>query len=398
MRRRLLISGLAAASAGALALPLGAHGAPSAKDAAKLQSRIDATRGKVARKKGTESVLASEVAGYSSRISALQGRIDGYESRQAVVQAQLDRDQARLDGLQTQLREERARLVRLRARLTQARQTLSDRLVELYQADRPDLMTVVLNADGFADLIERGEFLGRINAQDRSVIQVVRSAKADAVTTEARLDRLEGEQAEITAGVEDRRDEIAALKQGLVDTRVGFQQTKSDKARALRSVRTERVELQDHLDDLEADQAKIKAALQRQLERNMLGGDLGGGGQLMIPANGTITAPFGEQRPGHIHAGIDIAMPIGTPLHAADSGKVAIAGVVSGYGNYTCIQHTATLSTCYGHQDSIAVSVGQEVSKGQVIGRSGNTGHSTGPHLHFEVRVNGTPVNPLGYL
>ena len=101
---------------------------------------------------------------------------------------------------------------------------------------------------------------------------------------------------------------------------------------------------------------------------------------------------------GRLHAGIDMPMPEGTALRAADSGSVAIAGWVGGYGNYTCIQHGGSLSTCYGHQSSIAVSVGQSVSQGQVIGNSGNTGNSTGPHLHFEVRVNGSPVDPLGYL
>ena len=89
-------------------------------------------------------------------------------------------------------------------------------------------------------------------------------------------------------------------------------------------------------------------------------------------------------------------MPEGTPLRAAASGRVAIAGWVGGYGNYICIQHSGSLSTCYGHQSRIGVSVGQSVSQGQVIGYSGSTGHCTGPHLHFEVRINGSPVDPLG--
>ena len=84
--------------------------------------------------------------------------------------------------------------------------------------------------------------------------------------------------------------------------------------------------------------------------------------------------------------------------HAALGGRVALAGPTGGYGNYTCIQHTSSLSTCYGHQSEISVHVGQSVSKGQVIGHSGNTGHSTGPHLHFEVRINGVAYDPIGYL
>ena len=124
----------------------------------------------------------------------------------------------------------------------------------------------------------------------------------------------------------------------------------------------------------------------------------------VIPSTGEkpnarpITGVFGEQRPGHIHSGVDIAVPEGTPIRAADSGTVALMGWVGGYGNYTCIQHTASMSTCYGHQSRFATSQGASVSQGQVIGYSGNTGNSTGPHLHFEVRINGSPVDPMGYL
>jgi murein DD-endopeptidase MepM/ murein hydrolase activator NlpD len=101
---------------------------------------------------------------------------------------------------------------------------------------------------------------------------------------------------------------------------------------------------------------------------------------------------------GRLHAGVDIAVPSGTPIRAAGSGTVAIAGWVGGYGNYTCIQHGGGIATCYGHQSRLGVSVGQHVSQGQVIGLSGCTGHCFGPHVHFEVRVGGAPVNPMGYL
>ena len=101
---------------------------------------------------------------------------------------------------------------------------------------------------------------------------------------------------------------------------------------------------------------------------------------------------------GRLHAGIDIAAPEGTPIRAADDGTVILAGWTGGYGNYTCISHGGAISTCYGHQSRIATSVGANVSKGQVIGYVGNTGHSFGAHLHFEVRINGNPVDPMGYL
>jgi murein DD-endopeptidase MepM/ murein hydrolase activator NlpD len=99
-----------------------------------------------------------------------------------------------------------------------------------------------------------------------------------------------------------------------------------------------------------------------------------------------------------MHEGIDLGAPYGTPIHAAADGVVVYCGWMDGYGNLTVIDHGGGIATAYGHQSSIAVGCNQQVTQGQVIGAVGSTGHSTGPHLHFEVRVNGTPVDPLGYL
>jgi murein DD-endopeptidase MepM/ murein hydrolase activator NlpD len=188
----------------------------------------------------------------------------------------------------------------------------------------------------------------------------------------------------------------------LIGTRVGYTRTKDGKAAALNKVRADRAHLQEHVDDLEAASNRIAAQLSALQPGNA--GDLPirqGNGSMIWPVNGPITGAFGEQRPGHIHAGIDIAAGEGTPIHAADSGRVVLMqgiGASGGYGNYTCVQHTATLSTCYAHQSRFGTSMGARVSKGQVIGFVGNTGHSFGAHLHFEVRVNGAPVSPLQYL
>jgi len=116
-----------------------------------------------------------------------------------------------------------------------------------------------------------------------------------------------------------------------------------------------------------------------------------------VPLNGNLGSPFGY-RWGRMHEGIDIGVGYGTPIHAAASGRVIYAGWMDGYGNLVAIDHGRGISTAYGHQSSIAVSNGETVSQGQVIGYVGCTGHCFGPHLHFEVRINGAPVDPLGYL
>lgn len=383
-----------------LVLPLGSAAQAPQGRAASLQKKIETTRGKIGRRKGTEHVLTSDIQRWSSKINRLQGSISKLQTRQSRIQEDLDARRAELVQTQKDLRSERARLARLRVRLAEGRKILARRLAELYTADKPDLMTVVLNSDGFADLLERGEFLSRIQNQDNTVIKLVRDAKADATSTAARLDKLEARQQQLTAIVLKRRDEVAVVKNELIGTRVGYAQTRAGKANALTKVRTERQSLETHLSELQKESAKVQAQLQGGGPAGLPAGPIkGGSGRFIWPVNGTLTSPFCESRSWEsCHPGIDIAVPTGTPVRAADGGRVAIAGWVGGYGNYICLQHTASLSTCYGHQSVLKVHVGQQVTQGQIIGLSGSTGHSTGPHLHFEVRINGAVTNPMNYL
>ena len=377
-------------------LPLVSGAAPTASDASKLERRIDSAREKIGRKKGAERTLTSEIRTYSRRIDRLQGRISTLGGRQDRLESDLAAKEAELERIRSDLRAERARLVRLRERLEQARRLLRVRLVEIYKAEEPDLVSVVLNSDGFADLLERSEFIRRISDNDREIVGVVRRAKADATRTEKRLDRLERRQEAVTEIIQRRRDEVAVVKMQLIGTRVGYDRTRSGKSAALDKVRVDRRRLESHVRGLEAEQAKVQRALQRTTFPGA-GPIRRGSGRLIYPVNGTFTSPFG-QRWGRLHAGIDVAAPNGTPIRAADSGRVVLLGFTGGYGNYTCIQHSASMSSCYAHQSSYATSQGANVSKGQVIGRVGNTGNSTGDHVHFEVRINGSPVDPMGYL
>lgn len=382
-------------------LPLPSSGQSKQEQLEQLQSKIDRARDKIGRKKGTERVLTGEIAGYSKRIRRLQGKIGTLQTRQQRVQVDLDDKRAELESLRSELRSERARLARLRARLNETRRLLRTRLIEIYKAEPPDVVTVIFNSEGFADLIERTEFIKRISDQDRNIVKIVRAAKADSVAGEKRLAKLESRQREVTQIVQQRRDEIADVKNELIGTRVGYTRTKDGKAVALGKVKGDRKELQSHLDTLEAASNRITSQLNAAQSR--YAGDLPvkrGSGSMIYPVNGPITSTFGP-RWGRLHAGIDISAPGGTPIRAADAGRVVLmqgVGASGGYGNYTCVQHTSNMSTCYAHQSRFGTSKGASVSKGQVIGFVGNTGNSFGDHLHFEVRVNGSPVNPMGYL
>jgi murein DD-endopeptidase MepM/ murein hydrolase activator NlpD len=390
--------------AAGVVLPLVAWGAspliadagnPSAT-AASLSNKIQQVQGKIGRKKGTERVLSSEIAAYSSRIDRLQVKITRLRTRESAVQDALDRNRQELLQIQADLRAERARLLRLKKRLAEARAALATRLVEIYESDRPDLVSVVLSAKGFADLIERADFMQRISQQDRAIVDLVTTAKADAIATAHRLDRLEQRQQALTARILERRQEITSVKQELIDTRVGYDGTRADKQNALSHVRAEREQLEGNLSDLKAQQARITRTLQQSQGQLPAGPIKRGGGTLIWPVNGPITSPFCERHPG-----IDIGVPSGTPIRAAAAGRVALLqseAASGGYGNFTCIQHTGAMATCYAHQSAFRVSLGQQVSQGQVIGLSGCTGRCFGPHLHFEVRINGAVTNPLNYL
>jgi len=368
-------------------LPLPGQSAP-------LSERIDAKRSQVEQKTKQEGVLTTTITRFNSRISGLKGEIANTQQRLSTVQDELDVRRAELLRVRDDLEVARDKLARARSRLKRSRAALADRLVELYKADRPDALTVVLEADGFSDLLERTEFLERISDQDREVVTRVKVLKARFEREERTLANLEEQKEEIAVAVLRRRDEIAATRDQLASVQGDLRGARNSRAQTLAQVRDSRSKLEGDLQELEAAQARVTGQLQGSLPAGPI---RHGSGQLVWPVNGPVVSPFG-MRWGRLHAGIDIAVPSGTPIRAADGGTVVLLGSVSGYGNYTCVQHTGSLSTCYAHQSSYATSQGASVRQGQVIGYVGCTGHCFGDHLHFETRVNGSPVDPFGYL
>ncbi len=363
-----------------LARPMGSD----AKSAAELQQDI-------ANKRAKEGTLNGQISRMSTKIRGLRGRINELQSKQNRIEVDLDKKVHRQKTIAGDLDRSRDRLARLRKRLAHSRKLLAARIVTVYKSGEPDILTVVLNSEGFSELVQRATYMRAIADQDREIITTVTHLKGETTKETVRLAKLEKEASQLVATVRSRRNEVAGAKNSLDSRRDELASVVSNRKGKLSKISASR---RHDEEDLAAMQ-RSNSAIQGYLTDG--GPQKRGTGQLVQPTNGSFTSPFGP-RWGRLHAGIDIAAPIGTPIYAADTGSVRIAGPMGGYGNYTCIQHSSAMSTCYGHQSRIGVSVGQSVKQGQVIGAVGNTGHSTGPHLHFEVRINGNPVDPMGYL
>src|SRR3954447_12559079 len=336
-----------------------------------ISKKIDRKQSQINGHRAHERVLTSDITNETQRINGLQSDIDRLSARQQKLQSDLDAKRTQLAQIQDRLRQERARLTRLRARLLVVRRTLSQRLVELYKADRPDVVTVVLESNGFADLLDRTEFMERVSHQDTKIMDIVSLARADATATSARLDVLEKRAAKVAAQVESERDQVSSVRVVLVDRRQRIQPARSTKSALLESSRTRRHKLEDDVASLRAAQAKVQARLASVAGGGTLkaGPVRPGSGGLIWPVNGPITSPFCESRAWEsCHPGIDIGVPSGTPIRAAADGKVVLMQPESasgGYGNFTCVQHTSSLSTCYAHQSRFGTSMGASVKQGQ---------------------------------
>ncbi|MGH2988494.1 MAG: murein hydrolase activator EnvC family protein [Solirubrobacterales bacterium] len=374
-RRRTPVLIVAVLLAAAISLAIG-----TAAPAQDPQSELDAKESELDQAQSKRGVLSTEIERYSSEISQLEGEVAALRNREALVQEELDQKQAELDT-------EREHLEVLRARLKRSVDLLEERLVAIYKSDTPDVVTVVLESDGFADLLERYEYLNRIEEQDSDIINRVRDLRN---ATKNAVQRIRA-----------ARDEIAAKKRELTRTRVSLEAREAELESARASRQDTLSEIDAGIKRLEGDIGDLESEIQQQLQASATptlpaGPVRGGSGEMIWPVNGTVSSPFG-MRWGRLHAGIDISAPSGTPIRAAQSGSIALAAPTGGYGNYTCVDHGGGLSTCYAHQSSFAKTSGS-VSQGEVIGYVGCTGSCFGDHLHFEVRVNGQPTDPLGYL
>ena len=349
-----------------------------------LQERLNSTQGKLTHVRAHAGVLTSRISHESRQLQRLTALVAALRNREAVVTTKLARKQSELEQAQT-------RLGYLKQRLREAIQILEQRLVAIYESNQPDLITVILQSHGFDDLIARTQYVQTLQNQDNDIV--------------ARVRELRNEMQVTVNTVREARDAIAQRKQELEMTKAKLAKRTSELATARRKQHKTLLEVRRQQDELEGDLSRISERIAEQLAASAgalpAGAVRAGGHGLIWPVNGPVVSGYGPRNINgsyEFHPGIDIAVPTGTPIRAAASGTVSIAGPAGGYGNYTCIDHGGGLSTCYGHQERILVSVGQQVAQAQIIGLSDCTGYCLGPHVHFEVRINGQTTDPLGYL
>jgi murein DD-endopeptidase MepM/ murein hydrolase activator NlpD len=381
VRRPALLAALAAA----LVLAAPADGDNSTKIAA-LQARIAAAR-------QHEAALSAQISDVTSRIRSLEGKVGDVAQKLSVLEQDLALHQERLDKLNALYLYETKRLHFLQGEYVRVVNALNRRLVEIYESPEPSAAEVILNSKSVQEAIDTLHYLAAIAEQDKRIARDVADARDEVHATREKTKKVRATVASETQVVAIRTQQQREVKNQLLASRSELANARSRKRQDLASTREKERRFIDEANALAAADASVRS----QLAGSQSGDTTPSASGLIWPVNGPVVSPFGY-RWGRLHAGIDIAVPYGTPIHAAAGGRVVIAGWVGGYGNYTCIDHGGGMATCYAHQSSFAVSVGQSVGQGQVIGSVGCTGHCFGPHLHFEVRINGTPVDPLGYL
>jgi murein DD-endopeptidase MepM/ murein hydrolase activator NlpD len=395
LKNRPALAALPVAAAALVAL-LATGPAAHAED---LQSKLESKEAKLSQVRERKGVLTTTISSYGDRIDKLTAEVASLRTEESAVRERLAAKQAELDSAVAELDVAKRHLAVVRARLRRSLVALRDRLVAMYENGTPDMLNVILESDGYQEVVDRTEYLERIHGMDEAVVTRVRDLRDQVRSTVARLRSAKDR-------IESTRDAIAVEERALADAR----QAVEDRQSKLVATRAEREEALEKINSVEEDLDGDVSAIQGELAATLAGlgsaplpaGPIqpGNGSGLIWPVSGPVVSPFG-MRWGQMHEGIDIAVPEGTPIRAAASGTVVLQqgeAESGGYGNFTCIDHGGGLSTCYAHQSAFAVSAGQSVSQGDVIGYSGCTGHCFGPHVHFEVRVDGTPTDPLGYL
>lgn len=379
-------------SAAAVAVPAAIHadrsdGAPSLSQ---VESKAAAARAK-------EQVLTGEISKYNDRIREVETRLAPIQARLTSLQAQLDGLRTERKHLTAKIEAEERRLAILAKRLEHQRDELADRLSAAYRKGDPTVLQILLQSGSVTAAMTAQEGMQRAMGHDRELITATRTNAATARATRDTIKAARKAVWENEKKVATAEAEVAVVFNKVNGERVNLVAAKNQRASLLGNIREDRKELEEEAKGLRERSARLASRIRQSSGSLPSTVPVGGNGRFSWPVNGPVVSGFGW-RWGRMHEGVDIAVGTGVPIGSAGPGTVIVAGWVGGYGNMVVVAHGGGLSTAYGHMSRISVSTGQQVSTGTVLGAVGCTGHCFGPHVHFEVRVNGAAVDPIPYL
>jgi murein DD-endopeptidase MepM/ murein hydrolase activator NlpD len=378
--------------AAALALiPAFAGGSTLDQRIANERAKAQALAARLHAKKAELQVVTARYDDLQHQLGETNAAIGVVSDRIGALAAQRESTERRIDWNTVELDAAR-RSLRLHDEL------LKRRLVDVYEYGDLTYVNALISARSFSEFVERWEDLRLLIAANERTVRERKAAESRVAAIEADLERTRmalQQEEEAQEQARSQLDSLADERSNLVELA----------AVRRRSVASEVAQMEGLTAAEEASLEGLIVERERELEaqrraEGIAGGiETGGPGTFSWPVTGTITSPFGwRSNPfggaPEFHQGLDIAAPTGTTVTAAAAGTVIMAQWYGGYGNYILIDHGGGYSTGYGHLSAIYVSVGQSVQRGQAIGAVGSTGQSTGPHLHFEVRIGGKPVDP----
>ena len=366
-----------------------------------LQNQLSDVQNRMAQESEKKAQAEAVIGSVNDKLYAIQQQLEAAQRDYQAVANELKATEEKIAATQ-------AELEKTRARLKVREGVFTKRVRDIYMHGQLSYLDVVLGAKDFSDFSNRLELLRRIIDADITLISDIRQERAAIETAKQELETQRARQAQLRDQAAAKRDEIESRRK---EQQAILYQAQNDKAvaeQAYNEYQQSSQAIAEMLRQRAADRAAQAAAAAAQASSGGGGGSdyyqpVSGSGAMIWPVNGVVTSPYGYRTHPIFgttiyHSGIDIGVDYGTPVHAADGGVVVEAGWISGYGYAVIIDHGNGLSTLYGHNQELAVSEGQSVSQGQVIAYAGSTGNSTGPHVHFEVRANGDPVDPSAYL